>query len=56
MLPLGVSVGYAGRHAAPAVAPFVGYQFFVLHGYNPGIPVVPNRLLQVGIRAHLFRS
>lgn len=54
MLPVGVSVGYNGRQAAPRVSPFVSYQFFVLHGYNPAIPVLPNRLLQVGVRAHLF--
>jgi hypothetical protein len=54
MLPVGVSVGYHGRQAAPRISPFVSYQVFVLHGYNPSIPVVPNRLLQVGVRAHLF--
>jgi hypothetical protein len=55
MLPVGVSIGYNGRQAAPAFAPFVSYQVFVMHGYNPGVPVVPNRLLQIGFRSHLPR-
>lgn len=54
MLPVGLSLGYDGRQAAPRISPFVSYQVFVMHGYNPGIPVVPNRLLQAGVRAHLF--
>lgn len=54
MLPVGLSLGYNGRQAAPRISPFVSCQVFVLHGYNPGIPVVPNRLLQAGVRAHLF--
>jgi len=54
MLPVGVSVGYNGWQAAPRISPFVSYQIFVLHGYNPSIPIVPNRLLQVGVRAYLF--
>ncbi|UOQ69737.1 hypothetical protein [Hymenobacter volaticus] len=54
MLPVGLSLGYSGRQAAPRISPFVSYQVFVLHGYNPGIPVVPNLLLQAGVRAHLF--
>jgi hypothetical protein len=54
MLPVGLSVGYNGRQAAPRISPFVSYQVFVLHGYNPSIPIVPNRLLQIGVRAHLF--
>ncbi|MDF7815038.1 hypothetical protein [Hymenobacter sp. YC55] len=54
MLPVGLSLGYNGRQASPRISPFVSYQVFVLHGYNPAIPVVPNRLLQAGVRAHLF--
>ena len=54
MLPVGLSLGYNGRQAAPKISPFVSYQVFVMHGYNSSIPVVPNRLLQAGVRAHLF--
>ena len=47
MLPLGLSIGYDGPSM---VSPFVGYHFFVLAGYNPSVPVVPNQLLQAGAR------
>ncbi|RIV18983.1 hypothetical protein DYU11_26145 [Fibrisoma montanum] len=49
MVPLGLSIGYNGPSL---VAPFVGYQFFALAGYNPSVPVVPNQLLQVGAHIH----
>lgn len=48
MIPLGVSIGYAKPNAV--IAPFVGYQFFMLSGYNPTVPLVPNQLLQAGAR------
>ena len=53
MVPLGVSIGYDGRKSAPSLAPFVSYQVFAQHGYNPSVPIVPHRLLQVGFRSQL---
>lgn len=50
MVPAGVSIGYARPGAV--VAPFVGYQLFLLSGYNPSIPLVPNQMLQVGTRIY----
>lgn len=54
MVPVGVSVGYQATRAKPLFEPFVSYQFFVLQGYNPAVPLLPNQLIQVGSRIHLF--
>lgn len=54
MVPVGVSIGYQGTKTKPVFDPFVSYQFFVLQGYNPEVPILPNQLIQVGSRIHLF--
>ncbi|CAN5628966.1 hypothetical protein BH09BAC4_BH09BAC4_23430 [soil metagenome] len=51
MVPLGISIGYARPGAV--VAPFIGYQVFLLAEYNPSVPAVPNQLLQVGMHIHV---
>ncbi|MFC5412370.1 hypothetical protein ACFPMF_23800 [Larkinella bovis] len=54
LVPLGVSLGYQGSKIRPMFEPFVSYQFLVLSGYNPDVPLLPNQLIQVGSRIHLF--
>jgi hypothetical protein len=51
-LPVGVSVGYTAHAFNRYVAPFVGYQFLIVSGYNKSIPVVPETLVQIGTRVH----
>ncbi|MFD1141926.1 hypothetical protein ACFQ4C_12435 [Larkinella insperata] len=53
LVPVGVSLGYRGLKTRPTFEPFVSYQFFVLQGYNPDVPLLPNQLIQVGSRIHL---
>lgn len=53
MVPLGISVGYQATRARPTFEPFVSYQFVVLQGYNPDVPLLPNQLIQIGSRIHL---
>jgi hypothetical protein len=54
MVPVGVSIGYQGHKTKPLFEPFVSYQFFILQGYNPDVPLLPNQLIQIGSRIHLF--
>ena len=54
MVPVGVSIGYQGTKTRPLLEPFVSYQFFVLQGYNPDVPILPNQLIQIGSRIHFF--
>ena len=55
MVPVGVSIGYSGRDKSPLLAPFVSYEVFLMHGYNASVPLLPHRLLQVGVRSHFTR-
>ncbi|GAB3890291.1 hypothetical protein GCM10028803_00940 [Larkinella knui] len=52
MVPVGVSIGYQGTNTKPLFEPFVSYQFFILQGYNPEVPLLPNQLIQIGSRIH----
>ncbi|RRB01998.1 hypothetical protein [Larkinella rosea] len=54
MVPVGVSICYQSKKTRPVFEPFVSYQFFVLQGYNPDVPILPNQLIQVGSRIHLL--
>ncbi|MBX2961138.1 MAG: hypothetical protein KF687_01425 [Cyclobacteriaceae bacterium] len=51
-LPVGVSVGYNTVTNNSILSPFVTYQFMLVTGYNTSLPVVPETILQTGIRAH----
>lgn len=51
-IPLGVGFGYNDYKASTYLAPFAGYQFVPLLGYNPSIPVVPETFLEIGSRVH----
>lgn len=53
MVPVGVSLGYENCRRRVSLVPFVGYQFMMAVGYNPGVPVVPNQLFQLGSRIYL---
>ena len=55
MVPVGLSIGYSGRDKSPLLAPFVSYEVFLMHGYNASVPLLPNRLLQVGVRSHFAK-
>ena len=52
MVPVGLSIGYQGTKIRRLLEPFVSYQFFILQGYNPDVPVLPNQLIQIGSRIH----
>jgi hypothetical protein len=51
-IPIGVGFGYNDYKTSTYLAPFAGYQFVPLLGYNPSIPVVPETFLEVGSRIH----
>ena len=55
MIPLGITLGYQKNHPHSFINPFISYQFFVLQGYNPSVPVVPNQLLQLGSRIYFSK-
>ncbi|WP_138993412.1 hypothetical protein [Larkinella sp. C7] len=52
MVPVGLSIGYQGTKTKRLLEPFVSYQFFILQGYNPDVPLLPNQLIQIGSRIH----
>jgi len=49
-LPVGVSLGYDGYAKNAYASPFVTYQFMLVKGYNYSVPLVPQTLLQAGVR------
>ena len=51
-IPAGIGFGYNTYGPDTYLAPFLGYQFVPLLGYNPSIQVVPETFLEVGSRIH----
>lgn len=51
-LPVGISIGYNSVSNNGMVSPFLTYQFMPVLGYNQSIPVVPETLIQPGVRIH----
>ncbi|QMU29617.1 hypothetical protein [Adhaeribacter radiodurans] len=51
-VPVGISVGYNKYSAHTYLSPFVSYQLLVLPNYNKSIPIIPETLLQAGVRIH----
>lgn len=51
-IPIGVSVGYNAITNDALLSSFVTYQFMLVSGYNASLPVVPETILQTGVRIH----
>lgn len=51
-IPAGISIGYRDFSSNTYLSPFTTYQFFILKGYNRTIPLMPETLIQTGIRIH----
>ncbi|HEY5824815.1 MAG TPA: hypothetical protein VIT44_10640 [Cyclobacteriaceae bacterium] len=51
-LPVGVSVGNNLYSSGTTISPFISYQFLLVSGMNKSIPVVPETLIQAGMRIH----
>jgi hypothetical protein len=49
-LPVGISLGYDGYAKNSFASPFITYQFMVVKGYNDSVPLVPQTLVQTGVR------
>jgi len=49
-LPVGVSLGHDGYGRKAYPSPFVTYQFMLVKGYNADVPLVPQTLIQAGVR------
>jgi hypothetical protein len=43
---------YHRYEAQTYLSPFVSYQFLLVSGYNPSLPLVPETLIQVGTSLH----
>jgi hypothetical protein len=52
-IPVGISVGKNISTSSIYYSPFVSYQFLILKDYNKSIPIVPETLIQAGLRVHL---
>lgn len=52
-IPIGVSAGVNTWSGNTLAAPFVTYQFLLVTGYSTSIPIVPQTLIQTGVRVHL---
>ena len=51
-LPAGISAGKNADASATMFSPFISYQPMLVVGYNASVPVVPETLLQLGVRVH----
>lgn len=51
-VPVGISLGYHDFQPEAYLSPFVSYQFLLVSGYNPSVPLVPETLIQVGTGVH----
>lgn len=51
-VPLGISLERNSYSHGTYSAPYIGYQFVLVKGYNETIPIVPNTILQMGTRVH----
>jgi len=51
-VPVGISVGYNKYSSHTYLSPFVSYQLLVLPNYNKSIPIVPETLLQAGVKIY----
>lgn len=51
-VPVGIGMGYYQYSPNTFVSPFAGYQLLLVSGYNQTLPLVPQTLLQSGLRIH----
>jgi len=51
-IPAGASIGFSDYSSHTHLSPFTTYQFLLHKGYNQTIPVMPETLIQTGIRIH----
>ena len=51
-IPAGISIGYSDFTWNTYLSPFISYQLFLMKGYNQTIPLMPETLIQSGIRIH----
>lgn len=51
-LPIGIGAGYYDYTTDMFLSPFAGYQMLLLTKYNQTLPVVPQTLIQTGLRIH----
>lgn len=50
-VPTGISLGAWGQQATgTTVSPFVSYQFLLISGYNDSVPIIPETIVQAGVR------
>jgi hypothetical protein len=53
MVPAGVSLGYNNYDDDLYFSPFASYQLILLKNYSATIPIVPQRMIQFGMRMHI---
>lgn len=51
-VPAGFSLGYSDYSSNTYLSPFASYQVLLLKGYNQSIPILPETLIQTGVRIH----
>ncbi|MFZ6011812.1 MAG: hypothetical protein ACOYXT_15830 [Bacteroidota bacterium] len=51
-LPVGISVGYNSEISATPVSPALTNQLLIVRNYNKSIPMVPETLVQAGVRIY----
>jgi hypothetical protein len=51
-IPIGVGLGYNVKNSDQLVSSFATYQFMIVSGYNQSVPLVPETLVQAGLRVH----
>lgn len=51
-IPIGLGMSYYNYSPNTYISPFVGYQMLLVTNYNQTLPVVPQTLLQSGLRIH----
>lgn len=51
-IPAGISLGFSDYSSHTYFSPFTTYQFLLHKSYNQTIPIMPETLIQTGIRIH----
>ncbi|WP_304517155.1 hypothetical protein [Cecembia rubra] len=51
-LPIGIGTGYYNYASDLFISPFAGYQMLLLSKYNKTLPIVPQTLIQTGLRIY----
>jgi hypothetical protein len=51
-VPVGLGMGYYRYSEDWFVSPFLGYQLLLVSNYNQTLPIVPQTLIQTGLRIH----